>query len=192
MGHIRIIGGKWRGRSLSVIQREGLRPTPSRVRETLFNWLAPTIQGARCLDCFAGSGILGFEALSRGASSLLLLEKAKPQIINLKKTATQLALHETQLEIKQVDTLQWLSTNKLKVQFDVIFLDPPFEEKLWEPCLTRILNGAFCHNKTLVYVESPVKPASFLVQDPWKVVKQKQAGNVKHQLLRLDTEQEMG
>ena len=83
MGRIRIIGGKWRNRPLSVVQASDLRPTPSRVRETLFNWLAPSIDGARCLDCFAGTGILGFEALSRGAGFVLMLEQSKRQIANL-------------------------------------------------------------------------------------------------------------
>lgn len=125
-GQIRIIGGKWRGRKLPVFDSEGLRPTTDRIRETLFNWLIPVIQEARCLDCFAGSGALAIEALSRNAASATLIELERP-------VATQLATNLAKLEAKNAqvinsDALNYLA--KAGTAYDVIFLDPPFRKEL--------------------------------------------------------------
>ena len=119
-GQIRIIGGLWRGRKLPVPHSPGLRPTTDRVRETLFNWLAPVLQGAHCLDCFAGSGALGLEALSRYAASATLLEFERPVAQQLEKNLA--LLNAKDAKVFNVNTLNWLA--KAGSAFDVVFLDP--------------------------------------------------------------------
>lgn len=122
MGQIRIIGGQWRGRKLPVRDSEGLRPTTDRVRETLFNWLMPVIRDANCLDCFAGSGALGIEALSRYAASATLIELDKHNARQLSENLAQLKIHNAQ--VINANTLTYLANSG--TPFDVVFLDPPF------------------------------------------------------------------
>ena len=119
---IRIIGGKWRGRRLEVVDGEGLQPTPDRVRETLFNWLAPYCPGARVLDCFAGSGVLGLEALSRGARGLVALEKQAAALESLRLIAAQ--LEPEAIEIVGGDAQVAIAA--LEGRFDLVFIDPPY------------------------------------------------------------------
>ena len=121
---IRIIGGKWRGRKLVVVDAGGLRPTPDRIRETLFNWLAEDCRGARVLDCFAGSGALGLEAMSRGARSLVALEKAPAALENLRAAAA--GLDNDAIDIHGGDALD--SIDGLRERFDLVFIDPPYAE----------------------------------------------------------------
>jgi len=121
---VRIIGGKWRGRKLAVIDAEGLRPTPDRIRETLFNWLAADCRGAVVLDCFAGSGALGFEALSRGARRLVALEKSPAALASLREQAVQ--LESDAIEFHGGDALTTISG--LDDRFDLVFIDPPYAQ----------------------------------------------------------------
>ena len=125
-GQIRIIGGQWRGRKLPVPDSAGLRPTTDRVRETLFNWLAPVLPEARCLDCFAGSGALGLEALSRYAGSATLLELERPVAQQLTKNLQ--TLRASNGTVIQTNTLNWLA--QPGEPFDVVFIDPPFRQGL--------------------------------------------------------------
>ncbi len=127
---LRIIGGLWRGRKLSFPDVDGLRPTGDRIRETLFNWLAPDMQGAHCLDLFSGSGALGLEALSRGADSSLLLEKHPTAARQLKDNLQLLKADNGRVE--QVDSLQWLNSAQVSHRFDIVFIDPPFALDLWD------------------------------------------------------------
>jgi 16S rRNA (guanine966-N2)-methyltransferase len=149
-GKIRIIGGTWRSRKLDVIDAVDLRPTPDRVRETLFNWLHPYIEGAHCLDLYAGTGSLGFEALSRGAATVVMLDSSSAVVKNLKVQATKLAASGA--EIHCTDTMQWLSG--CTRQFDIIFLDPPFSRNQWGQIISQLLNCGCLHTGTLLYVES--------------------------------------
>ena len=119
---VRIIGGRWRGRKLPVADSDGLRPTPDRIRETLFNWLAADCRGARVLDCFAGSGVLGIEALSRGASSLTALERAPAAVANLRRLAAELASDAIEI----VDGDAEAAIGDLREPFDLVFIDPPY------------------------------------------------------------------
>ena len=121
-GRLRIVGGEWRGRRLPVLDQPGLRPTPDRVRETLFNWLAPLITGARCLDLFAGSGALGFEAASRGAGRVVMIEKSANVVRVLREN--RLLLDARQVEVIHADAGPWLAGQA--EPFDLVFLDPPF------------------------------------------------------------------
>ena len=178
---LRIIGGQWRGRKLSFPTSEGLRPTPDRVRETLFNWLAADINGARCLDLFAGSGALGFEALSRGAGHVDMVDSATAACQQFKANAERLAVQS--LNAHQADALSFLATQP--PQYDIIFLDPPFHQNLMADCL-----NAICHQKLLkpsawVYVEMardeilPVMPAK------WRLHREKHAGDICYRLFAV-------
>ncbi|MFZ1575209.1 MAG: 16S rRNA (guanine(966)-N(2))-methyltransferase RsmD, partial [Chromatiaceae bacterium] len=128
-GRLRIVGGEWRGRRLPVLDQPGLRPTPDRVRETLFNWLAPLIRGAWCLDLFAGSGALGFEAASRGADRVVMIEK----LANVARVLheNKLLLDARQIEVIHTDAGPWLAGQA--EPFNLVFLDPPFAEDLLGP-----------------------------------------------------------
>src|SRR6185369_8115241 len=123
-GTLRVIGGKYRSRLLRVPARPGLRPTPDRVRETLFNWLGQDLSGLACLDLFAGSGALGFESASRGAARVVLVEKDRIALAELERS--RLELGASQVEIVRSDALIFL--RQKNARFDVVFLDPPFRQ----------------------------------------------------------------
>ena len=124
---VRLIGGQWKRSKLPVADRPGLRPTPDRVRETLFNWLGQDLSGWRCLDAFAGTGALGFEAASRGAAEVVLLERDPPLLASL--AATKLRLKADALRIERADAMSWLA-GCASHRFEVVFLDPPFDADL--------------------------------------------------------------
>ena len=148
-GHVRIIAGSLRGSKLPVLDADGLRPTGDRVRETLFNWLQNRIEGRRVLDLFAGSGALGFEAISRGAAEAVLVENHAPAAALLR--ASRERLKADRLHVVQSDALAWLTGNAGQ-RFDLVFLDPPFASDLWPrlwPLLLPMLNDG-----ALVYVEA--------------------------------------
>ena len=149
-GTVRIIAGRWRGRRLPVADVAGLRPSGDRVRETLFNWLAPYLPGSRCLDLFAGTGALGFEALSRGAGSAVLVERDRRARAALMGAVALLGA-ESQIEIVGGDALKWLATGKER--FDVIFLDPPFEAEIWRTALELLTPRL--RPAGLIYAELP-------------------------------------
>lgn len=173
---IRIIGGQYRGKKLTFPAIEGLRPTPDRVRETLFNWLMHNIRDARCLDAFAGSGALGFESFSRGASSVLLIEQERTAYLNLMKQAQ--AFNSSKLQVIQGDALTFLSHTK--VQFDIIFLDPPFAKNYWTSFLNLLETTGVLVKGGLVYIEAP--QALILNENTWQMLKLKQAGQVVYGL----------
>lgn len=162
---VRIIGGRWRGRKLCFPDSEGLRPTGDRIRETVFNWLMPVLPAARCLDLFAGSGALGFEALSRGAGSCLLLER-NARAVRCLQEAKQLLSAEGATVIA-ADSLQWLSS--AAGAFDIVFIDPPFADASLSPAMivhTMEQRGLFAADPW-VYVEQPAgllqnPPAGFM------------------------------
>ena len=147
-GKLRIIAGEWRGRKLDVFDAPGLRPTPDRVRETLFNWLQQDIVGARCLDLFAGTGILGFEALSRGAKEVVSVEANAMLIGAIKKHAAMLGCK--QHVIQHADALSWLKQEQ--GAFDLVFLDPPFNQGLVEKACTLIKEQALLNAGVIVYI----------------------------------------
>ncbi|RLR17926.1 16S rRNA (guanine(966)-N(2))-methyltransferase RsmD [Sodalis-like symbiont of Bactericera trigonica] len=150
-GQIRIIGGRWRGRKLPVPDSPGLRPTTDRVRETLFNWLAPpVIQGARCLDCFAGSGALGLEALSRAAASVTLLEQDHGVSAQLARNL--LVLQAQQAEVITTDSLRWLA--QPGAVFDVVFIDPPFRHGMITATVTALEQHRRLADDAWIYIET--------------------------------------
>ncbi len=173
---LRIIGGQYRGKKLSFPEIEGLRPTPDRVRETLFNWLMHDIRSARCLDAFAGSGALGLEAFSRSAAEVVLIEQSPIVFNHLKKVVA--TFNDSKLTVIQADTINYLQHTS--ATFDVIFLDPPFSKNYWEPCIETISKSSILIEQGLLYIESPQE----MSLDPtyWKKLKLKQAGQVFYAL----------
>ena len=176
---LRIIGGIWRGRKLSFPDVDCLRPTGDRIRETLFNWLAPEIQGAHCLDLFAGSGALGLEALSRGAESSVLLEK-NPAAAQQLKSNLQL-LQANNGKVEQVDSLAWLSRQQPAERFDIVFIDPPFALDLWAKIAAALEAGNWLSNEATIYLEAP-RDAQLQLPANWTLHRDKQAGQVSFRL----------
>jgi 16S rRNA (guanine966-N2)-methyltransferase len=173
---VRIIGGKWRSRQLTFTPTEGLRPTGSRIRETLFNWLAPYIEGASCLDLFSGSGSLCFEALSRGAKNCTALENNRTAISQLNSNKTQ--LNAINLNVIAADTHSFLNKNAAKARYDVVFLDPPFDQKLHLKIAKLLTEGSWLASNALIYCEIPIaEPLCFPAN--WLLLKDKTAGNVR-------------
>ena len=173
-GAVRIVGGSLRGSRLAVPALADLRPTPQRLRETLFNWLMPVIEGARVLDPFAGSGALGIEALSRGASHALLIERDRAQA---ERIGSDLArLHIANAEVRCADALQLLSQTPER-PFDIVFLDPPFDADLWTRTATLLQQHGWLADNARIYVETPLQPSC---EPPasWMLHRQSRAGAV--------------
>lgn len=178
-GQVRIIGGQWRGRKLKVPDVTGLRPTPDRVRETLFNWLQPVIVGAHCLDLFAGSGALGFEALSRGASQVVMVDQAMKVIDGLRQQAALLGA-------KQAEIYQAQAPQQLRVPtqpFDIVFLDPPFQENLLLPCCDYLETHGFLADKAYIYLEAKESLDASQLPAQWQLLKIQKAGQVAYHLV---------
>jgi 16S rRNA (guanine966-N2)-methyltransferase len=177
-GQVRIIGGRLRGSRLEVPALEGLRPTPDRVRETLFNWLMPHLPGARCLDLFAGSGALGFEAASRGAASVLMLEREPMLARSLAASAGRLGA--VAASIVASDAIAWLR-DAPAMPFDLVFVDPPFASDLYQPCFAQL--PRWLAPQALIYVESardrvPEVPAH------WRLHRQGETRETRYALYR--------
>jgi 16S rRNA (guanine966-N2)-methyltransferase len=151
-GSVRIVGGRWRGTRLPVAAADGLRPTPDRVRETLFNWLQPALAGARVLDLFAGSGALGLEAVSRGAREAVLVERDPRLAALLGETVARLDGGDA-AKIVQADALSWLGTRPVATPFDIAFVDPPFAAGLWSAVLDAL--PAVLAADAWLYLEGP-------------------------------------
>lgn len=180
-GKIRIIGGKWRRRTLAFDGSLGIRPTPNRTRETLFNWLSPTLPGARCLDAFAGSGALGFEAASRGAIHVDLID-VRPEIAE-RLRAEVVRLDADRVHIQCADALGWLARPGLGRQlYDVVFLDPPYDSELLVPCLEQLGANGWLSPDALVYLETGRAAGMLELPLGWEVVREKRAGRVRYHL----------
>lgn len=181
MNTVRIVGGEWRRRTLRFPETEGLRPTPDRVRETLFNWLWQDLDGLRCLDLFAGSGALGFEAASRGAAEVTLIERSPAVCSALEANAALLdATHR--LRIIRADAVKFASAPPAEDRrFDVLFLDPPYRQgwiERLEPLLPRLVA-----DDGVIYVEAE---HSLTHLGEWRVVREGRAGQVYYHLMRKD------
>ncbi|EOC0001580.1 16S rRNA (guanine(966)-N(2))-methyltransferase [Cronobacter turicensis] len=185
-GQIRIIGGQWRGRKLPVPDSPGLRPTTDRVRETLFNWLAPYLVGARCLDCFAGSGALGLEALSRYAADATLLEMERGVAQQLQKNLA--TLQSSAAKVVNTNTLNFLSQNG--EPHDIVFVDPPFRKGLLEETLNLLETRGWLAPQALIYVESEVENGLPPVPASWQLHREKVAGQVAYRLYLRESQGE--
>ena len=178
-GQLRIIGGEWRGRKLPVADIEGLRPTSDRVRETVFNWLAPYIPGARVLDCFSGTGALSLEALSRGAKEAVMIEKAPSAARTLIDNLALLSASHGQ--VMNTDSLSWLS-QRASQSFDIIFLDPPFRKGLLNQTCDLLQENGYLNNETIIYIEVEKELSLDALPQDWCQFKEKVAGQVRYSL----------
>jgi len=183
---LRIIAGLWRGRKLSFPDVEGLRPTGDRIRETLFNWLVPELQGARCLDLFAGSGALGIEALSRGASDSLMVERDA-------KAATQLKLNlellkATHGRVANEDALSLLKKGNQDEPYHIVFVDPPFQLNLSQAVINALEAGNWLANDATIYIESG-RDQSYHTPINWQLHRDKNAGAVSYRLFYREQQQ---
>jgi 16S rRNA (guanine966-N2)-methyltransferase len=181
-GRVRIIAGSLRGSRLDVADLPGLRPTSDRVRETLFNWLAPLLPGAHCLDLFAGSGALGFEAASRGAASVHLVEHAPRAVAMLRANAER--LRTTNVFVEQGEALSWLA-RPAEPRFDLVFVDPPFAAGLHDAVLAAL--GPWLAPEASVYVERG-RETTLAVPPAWRLHREGATRDVGYALYRLPVE----
>ncbi|MGZ8184937.1 MAG: 16S rRNA (guanine(966)-N(2))-methyltransferase RsmD [Methylobacter sp.] len=175
---LRIIGGQWRSRQVSFVDIPGLRPTPARVRETVFNWLQNDIIGSRCLDLYAGSGALGFEAASRGAKSVTLVENNAQACRALKNNAIVLAAN--QIKIVQMDVFRYLAGDA--EPFDIVFMDPPFAMNSAVQTCQWLEDKGWLSKKGLCYVEVESKLELKGLPENWHQLKSKTTGEVGYHL----------
>jgi 16S rRNA (guanine966-N2)-methyltransferase len=181
-GKVRIIAGKWRGRRLSLANAD-IRPTPDRLRETLFNWLSPCVRDARVLDLFAGSGALGLEAASRGAASVVLVERDKSTAMHLQQLIAQLAA--VSVSALAVDARKFIAQSAPEA-YDIVFLDPPFADSdLADLCL-RLETGGWLTADARIYLEMAADHPFPDLPANWQVLKQQQAGQVCYALAQRE------
>jgi len=178
---LRIIGGQWRSQQLPVSNIEGLRPTPDRLRETLFNWLMHDIEDAHCLDVFAGSGSLGIEALSRSAKEVIFLEKSAVASQTIRDNLQKLRCSSG--TVVNTDALAWLERMPAN-PFDIIFLDPPFRKDLLAPTCQLLIKYQWIKPSAHVYIEAE-KTLQIELPKTWKLYKEKTTNQVKAQLYLL-------
>ncbi len=176
----RIIAGQWRGRRLPFPPVPGVRPSPDRVRETLFNWLAPMVEGARCLDLFAGSGALGLEALSRGAASVIFVDQHREVVRSLRANLELLGCSDG--EVVQDEATRFL--RRTPQVMDILLLDPPYEAQLLAPITARVEAGGWIRDDGWVYLEQPAAAGEPPIPQNWDLVRRGRAGRVGYYLAR--------
>ncbi|MFP4647611.1 MAG: 16S rRNA (guanine(966)-N(2))-methyltransferase RsmD [Halorhodospira sp.] len=181
-GQLRIIGGQWRGRKLPVPEGS-VRPSSDRVRETLFNWLTPSLPGARCLDLFAGTGALGLEALSRGANEAVLVEHDRHIAETLRRNLHN--LHATGGQVAAVDALTYL--RGLASPFEIVFLDPPYWGDLLAPCCQTLAERGWLAASAYVYIEAHAGTGLPALPAGWALSREGRAGQCHYSLLRAHT-----
>ncbi len=177
-GQLRIIAGKWRGRKLPIPDIEGLRPTPDRIRETIFNWLAGVINGAECLDLYCGSGALGFEAASRGAKHTKLVDVNTKAITQI--TANIKTLDATAVSYQQMNVLDYLENDTSKK--DLVFIDPPFNKNLIAPTLEKLETNGWLKRNSYIYIETESNLVELNVPSNWVLHREKKTGQVLSRL----------
>lgn len=184
LGSIRIISGQWRGRKLPVLDAQGLRPTTDRTKETVFNWLMPYINDRVCLDAFAGSGSLGFEALSRHAKSVDFIEKDPQASRQLQANCQTLGIDEHRANVVQGEMQQILP--KLQQHYDLVFLDPPFGFGLVPLAIDVLVKQRKLNHNALVYVECEISQAGYTPPSNWLRIKDKSSGQVSACLYQVN------
>ena len=181
-GTVRIIAGKWRGRRLKVPDVKDLRPTPDRVRETLFNWLAPVMQGANCLDLFAGSGVLGFEALSRGAKYVVMIDESADVVKMLQEELTVFGADNALIYRARVP----LQLRAAAQPFDIVFLDPPYQENLLLPSCHYLEEQGLLAESAYIYLEAREVIKDNELPSNWRMLKSQRAGQVFYHLAQRE------
>ena len=184
-GTVRIVGGRWRGRRLPVPDLPGLRPSGDRSRETLFNWLAPQIRGTRCADLFAGTGVLGLEAASRGAASVVLSEKAAQAARAIRENVSLLQGSDPvgEVEVVETDALAWLASCSPD-SLDLVFVDPPFGGGLEAAVLDALAGDGCLVQGGMVYHETARQAGDILPGPEWEICREKAVGDVMMRLLK--------
>ena len=177
----RLIGGSHGGRRLQFPAAMGLRPTADRLRETLFNWLQQDIASASCLDLFAGSGALGFEAASRGAAHVTMIESQRNVFRSLQQNLLLLQLQDV-IQLMNADALRWLQGGA--EMYQLVFLDPPFNKKLMQPVIDQLERGGWLANEALIYLEQDVHDEPPQLPDNWRIIRDKTAGQVRYRLVQ--------
>ncbi len=181
---VRIIGGAWRGRRVPVLAHAELRPTADRIRETLFNWLRADVAGARCLDLFAGSGALGFEALSRGAREVVFVERSAPAAANLRTQLERLgAADRAQVHARDAEAV----LREPGPAFELVFLDPPFGSGALERAIAQLAGGDRLARGGLVYIEAERRAGVPVLPPGWSLLRSKFAGEVGYHLARRES-----
>ena len=183
-GRLRIVAGNWRSRLLDIADVPGLRPTSERIRETLFNWLTPHIDGARCLDLFAGTGALGLEALSRGAQSAVFVENSTRAVATL--TANIEVLGANGATVCHMDAEQYLKAPPAE-KFDLVFLDPPFAADMTGDLCRLLEESGALTDRCLIYIEQDRSRAEATLPAAWQIMKNETAGNVRYMLAQRET-----
>lgn len=187
LNQLRIIGGEWRGRKLCFPDAPNLRPTPDRVRETIFNWLAPMINGAHCLDLFAGSGALGLEALSRGAASTTFVDSHKKVVQTLKSHLDLLSSND-RAKIFEMDGVKFLSKDKFKIseanKYDLVFLDPPYHLDFMQKVVPLLEDNGWLNDNAMLYLEIEKRQTLPELPKNWGMLKDKTAGEVHYFLFQ--------
>ena len=176
---VRIVAGRWRGRKIEFLNLQSLRPTPDRVRETLFNWLAPTISKAHCLDLFAGSGVIGFESLSRGAASVVMVDNNLRVCAKLRQQAAR--LEAKNIRIVHQEATQFI--NHTSETFDIVFIDPPFRSELASVLVHTLSKHPILNPQAMLYVEMPIAKQLDITKTEWQVMRSAKTKQVRYFLL---------
>jgi len=179
-GRLRIVAGNWRSRLLEIADVPGLRPTSARIRETVFNWLAPRIAGARCLDLFAGTGALGLEALSRGAADCVFVEKSASAAKTLR--ANIATLQAENAVVDETSAVKYLQQGNAAA-FEIVFLDPPFGAEMLSDVCRLLEESSILADNARVYIEEDRSRPELKLPEPWRVLNTKNSGNVRYSLL---------
>jgi len=184
-GFVRIIGGEWRGRRLPIVDVAGLRPSGDRARETLFNWLQPQLRGASCVDLFAGTGVLGLEAMSRGATEVVLVERAPLAVQAIRAALVKLRVPgpKAGLHLAEVDALRWLQLREPQ-SLDIVFIDPPFGSGLEVRALELLLSRDLVRPGGFVYLETARNAPPPHPGLGWEMAREKVLGEVRMVLLK--------
>ena len=182
-GQLRIVAGNWRSRLLQIADVPGLRPTPERIRETLFNWLAPKIHGSKCLDLCAGTGALGLEALSRGAGEVVFVERSVLAFATLRSNIALLG--GPNADVLNVDARQYLDGPSTRA-FDIVFLDPPFAADLYDELCRLLVEQRWLADDARIYIEMDKDQPELSLPPGWQVLKNKTAGKVRYMLAATD------
>ena len=176
---VRIIAGQWRGRKIEFLNLKSVRPTPDRVRETLFNWLAPSIHNARCLDLFAGSGAMAFEALSRGAAYAVLVDNNARVCKKLQEQAKLLKANNAHIVHQEATRF----IRNTRDTFDIVFIDPPFASNLASTLVHTLSNSPILNTKATLYVEITVSKQLDIAETKWNIVRSGKTSQVRYALL---------
>jgi 16S rRNA (guanine966-N2)-methyltransferase len=180
---LRIISGKWRNRKLDFIHNINLRPTPERIRETVFNWITDYIHNAKILDCFAGSGIFAIEALSRGAARASIIDNSIDAINNINKNVNKLGIDN--IDVIYQDCLLYLKANKQNIKYDLVFIDPPFHQNMLKKTCTLLHDNKFIHKNSLIYTETERDIGNAEMPENWKLIKSKASKSIRYQLWKV-------